>query len=270
MLKKINISTVVGLFSLFFGVQAEAAPVISVDAPRNRQPVTGVIQIYGWASDIIKMDQVTLRVDNQPELIIGYGGERSDVGQQRPNDDDAHHAGFSTALNTHLLGNGRQTITLSAKNTQGEITTTRFEIVVFNPPGGRGQDRIDLSRADIRLQGQTIILEQATINNQNHSTVALGFDASTNGFHFTDISAANPSTTSAIQGKIAYTEYGCAQSACHSVDPTSNQNQVLKGNQHHVITKALAGVPQMAMMEDELGNDSQALINIAAYLKELK
>ena len=268
MLKKINIFTIVGLLPLLTGV--EAAPVISVDAPRNNQSVSGIIQIYGWASDVIKMDRVTLQIDHQPELTIGYGGERSDVGEQRPEDDDANHTGFSTALNTHLLDNGRQPITLIAKNTLGETTTAHFEIVVFNPPGSRGQDRIDLTHAGMRVQGQDIILEQAAINGQTHATTALRFDPSTNGFHFANIGAGNPVSASVRQGKIAYSGYGCAQSACHSADPGSDQNQLLKGSQHTVITEAFAKIPQMAMMEAELAGNTQTMIDIAAYLQSLK
>ena len=268
MLKKINLFTATSLFSLGVGVQA--APVIFVDAPRDGQSVTGIIQIFGWASDVIEVEKVTLQTGNNSELKIGYGGERQDVSVRRTADDDPDHTGFSTALNTHLLANGRHTITLAANNVRGETTTVNFDIVVFNPSGGNSRDSVDLSTASVRIQGQNIILDQITINGQGSSNVELSFDASTNGFHLSAMGTASVNETSTLRGKEAYIEYGCAQSACHAIDPVANQNQVLIGGQQDVITAALANVPQMAMVASEIAGDQGVVMRIADYLDNLK
>lgn len=269
MLKKLNLWTAAGLFSLGVG-GIHAAPVIFVDAPRDGQSVTGIIQIYGWAADAIQVEKVTLKTGNNPSLRIGYGGERQDVSISRPGDDDPDHTGFSTALNTHLLANGRHTITLAANNIQGESTTVNFDIVVFNPSRGNGRDSINLSTANIRIQGQDIILDQVVINGQVSSNVELSFDPSTNGFHLVGMDAGNVDQTSTAQGKAAYIEYGCAQAACHAFDPLANQNQILMGTQQDVITEALARVPQMAMVAAEIAGDQGVVMGIAAYLGNTK
>ncbi len=187
MQKKLNILCAAGLLSVATGVVA--VPTINVDAPGNGETVTGIIQIYGWASDEAPMEDIMLQLDNDNPVTIGYGGSRTDVAAQRPNDDDADHSGFSTALNTHLLTNGMHKVTLSALNLAGEETSVSFDLMVFNPPGegANRRDEVHLHDTTMNLHEGNMVLDSVMINGQTYSGVKLKLNRVTNGFLIAEI-----------------------------------------------------------------------------------
>ena len=299
MQKKLNILCAAGLLSVATG--AVAVPTINVDAPSNGETVTGIIQIYGWASDEAPIEEVTLQLDNDNPVTIGYGGSRTDVAAQRPNDDDAAHSGFSTALNTHLLMNGMHTVTMAVLNLAGEETSVSFDLMVFNPPGedANRRDEVHLHDTTMNLHEGNMVLDGVMINGQTYSGVQLKFNPVTNGFQIvgmTDMGMGgmdggdndqggmnhggdndqsgmggmSGSEDPIVRGKAAYAQYGCAGSSCHTPDPAANQNNILKGSGHGAIMGALANVPQMADVAKQLGEDHRTMIDIADYIKSVK
>ena len=280
-LKKLQIIYITGLLSV--SVAAHAVPTINIDAPGNDETVTGTIQIYGWASGEPPMEQVTLQVDNDNPVTIGYGGQRTDVGLQRPNDYDANYSGFSTALNTHLLSNGAHKITLEAENVTGEKTVTSLNLTVYNPPGNESnnRDQVHLHNTTMSLHEGHMVLDNVMINGQTHNSIHLEFNPVTNSFQIVGIGATHttdndqtdggPSASDpVVLGKAAYAEYGCADASCHNVDPVANQNNILKGSGHGAIMGALATVPEMADVAKRLGEDHRTMIDIADYIKSVK
>ena len=278
MQKKLNVLWAAGLLSVATG--ASAVPTINVDAPTNGETVTGIIQIYGWASDEAPMEEVTLQVDNDTPVTIGFGGSRTDVEAQRPNDDNPAHSGFSTALNTHLLVNGGHTVTVTALNLAGEETSVSFALMVFNPPGegANRRDEVHLQDTTMSLHEGNMVLNGVMINGQTYSGVKLKFNPVTNGFQIIGVTDNDQGSTDGmsgsedpiVRGKAAYTQYGCADSSCHTSDPAANQNNILKGSGHGAIMGALANVPQMADVAKQLGEDHRTMIDIADYIKSVK
>lgn len=280
-LKKFKIVCTTGLLSV--SVIAQGVPTINVDAPGNGDSVTGTIQIYGWASGEAPMEQVTLQIDNDNPVTIGYGGERTDVGSQHLDDHDADHSGFSTALNTHLLPNGIHKITLTAENVAGEDAVTSLDLTVYNPPGnvGNSKDQLHLHETTMSLHEGNMVLDKVMINGQLHNGIKLKFNPVTNSFQIVDIEKVHeadndqasehiPSSDAVVRGKAAYAEYGCAEANCHTVDPAANQNNILKGSGHGAIMGAFATVPEMAEVAQRLGEDHRTMIDIADYIKDIK
>lgn len=174
------------LISLALPVTAFAAPKVVIDAPIAGSTQSGIIQIWGWASDEVPMNTVVIYIDDNPTPFIpGYGSERSDVEDVYPDDSDPHYSGYAGAFHTKTVANGEHTLTAVATNDLGETTTTTRKFVVSNTPDlDINRDEIDTSMATARVTDKHIFLDGVAINGRLYDNVELEFDDVLNGFRF--------------------------------------------------------------------------------------
>ncbi len=163
---------------------AFAGPFGNLEGPRAGEIVAGVVNVWGWVTDQSAVVKVELGTDRLGYFAdLGYGGTRNDVAAAYPDIGAAGHSGYAGALQTRHLPNGPVTLSVRATNAGGESTVFQQPIVVANPPeSGALWDSVDLSDADVRILGQSIMLDNVNINGRLYSNVNLNFDPYTDAF----------------------------------------------------------------------------------------
>jgi len=193
-LKSLSLAVGLSIASMTAG-NALAAPLVNLEGPAKNEVTTGIIVLYGWAIDVVKIDSVHVSIDNSRRvdvdnvLELAYGADRSDVARVFPEVDgweNPQKSGFSAAFGTANLKNGRHKIEIIVTNVNGEETVVTSHFIVTNPPGRNGpRDKIDISEAVIRIEGQTIIMDNVIINGVPSNGIIFEFDPTSNSFRLT-------------------------------------------------------------------------------------
>lgn len=100
----------------------------SIDAPAINSVISGDTIVDGWALDSAGVSKVEILADGKLIGQAQYGRERLDVQKAYPEYGNAN-SGYSYTLNTKLLNNGTQTISIRVTNNAGVATEAKSVIV---------------------------------------------------------------------------------------------------------------------------------------------
>lgn len=110
-------------FDIMMKIEAAAQdadfPVALLESPADRQKISGIATIHGWAVDKKGITKVELFIDGQFVGNIPYGGTRADVGNAYPGFPNAGDSGFGMAWNYSLLNSGDHAIKVRVHNQDG-------------------------------------------------------------------------------------------------------------------------------------------------------
>ena len=94
-------------------------PFGGVDQPQPNAPLSGKVDVMGWAFDDSAVDKVNVYVDGVLAGTATYGSSRPDIPIAFPNAPE--NVGFTFALDTHPYPNGSHTIEVRAFDPTGNI-----------------------------------------------------------------------------------------------------------------------------------------------------
>jgi hypothetical protein len=187
------------LFSVSNELSAANPLIGNIDTPNPTVTVTGAFPASGWA--ISKADPITsvaLRVDGSSFGNAQYGGVRTDVCALNPTAASCPDVGWSTSLNSALLGNGTHVLEITMSTASGHRASTNTTFNVSNPATGPGHLNIDSPNgASNPFQGLALFSGWAINDNSAVSSVSVTIDGvpygtATYGLVRTDVCAAYP------------------------------------------------------------------------------
>lgn len=98
-------------------------PYGNVDTPGHGAPVSGVVEVTGWAIDDRGVKEVEVVVDGETVGAARYGLSRADVAEEHGGLPDEPRFGFSFSLDTADLGSGAHDIEVIARDAAGNAST---------------------------------------------------------------------------------------------------------------------------------------------------
>jgi N-acetylmuramoyl-L-alanine amidase len=105
-----------------------------IGGPRNGLILTGTVDALGWALDWEGVDRIQILVDGNAYGVATHGGSRPRVTQRYPGYPESAGPGWSFALDTTQLSNGRHLLQVLVRDDDGdESLIGEREIIVFNP-----------------------------------------------------------------------------------------------------------------------------------------
>lgn len=115
-------------------VDVQNLPIVgSIDSPLNGSVLKGEVNVRGWFIDSSGISRVEVLVDGKSIGTAQYGLTRNDVANKFPDYQNAN-SGYSYALNTRNLTNGKHTISVKAIGNSGATSTLQSIVDVQNVP----------------------------------------------------------------------------------------------------------------------------------------
>jgi len=152
--------------SLLAWVRPSAAQITAVlETPSNKQNVSGIGVISGWAFSSVPNAKVTvqLSVDGNTIGTVACCSERDDVAQQYGS--QALLSGFAQGENFSNLSNGSHKIAVAISDNAGSPTKTiEIEISVIKVGGFSVLNVLDISQSTASISNQEIVLAKAFAN----------------------------------------------------------------------------------------------------------
>ncbi len=114
-------------YSIRIVVQDLDPPRRWIDYPSHLQPISGLFEVQGWATDASGVTSVTVKLDGAP-ITLGsffYGRPRYDVCAVHGDlkDPNCPNVGFNGFLDTANLANGPHTLTITVRDVYNNTTT---------------------------------------------------------------------------------------------------------------------------------------------------
>ena len=105
-------------------------PFGSMDAPLATQTATGIVPVWGWVLDDVKVARVEVLVDGVSDGTATYNQGRPDVATVYPNAPE--QIGFSYALDSRRYANGPHQVLIQATDQAGNIAVLPAVSIVFH------------------------------------------------------------------------------------------------------------------------------------------
>lgn len=151
------------VFSLLAWVRPSAAQITAVlETPSNKQNVSGIGVISGWAFSSAPNAKITvqLSVDGKTIGAVACCSERADVAQQYG--PQALSSGFAQGENFSNLSNGSHKIAVAISDDAGSPTKTiEIEVSVIQVGGFSLLAALDISSSTVSINNQEIVLAKA-------------------------------------------------------------------------------------------------------------
>ena len=162
--------------------------VLGIEEPSEASVMTGISNLRGWAVSPVKIDHIEWFLDGEAKGVIPYGGDREDVGQQYPQITGSGLSGFSSTLNYSLLPAGAHTLSIRVVDENGDHqeSTVSFDVTAFKSAFIAGAHGASIANADIRKQGENILLNNVDAEGNSYNIV-LTWNQATQSFYPTDI-----------------------------------------------------------------------------------
>jgi len=103
------------------------------DEPKD--PVSGNVEVIGWALAPEGISGVELSVDAGPAINAEYGATRNDLPALFPNVPNVLHSGFSVILDTRQLEDGIHRVTITARSKNGKTREIEVPLLVSQGVG---------------------------------------------------------------------------------------------------------------------------------------
>lgn len=114
-------------YSIRIVVQDLDPPRRWIDYPSHLQPISGLLEVQGWATDASGVTSITAKLDGAPITLgtYSYGLPRYDVCQVHADlkDPNCPNVGFRGFLDTANLANGPHTLTITVKDAYNNTTS---------------------------------------------------------------------------------------------------------------------------------------------------
>lgn len=152
------------LFSLFLCISAQSSLadiVMNFEVPAVDQKVSGIGPVSGWAFSTTTGAAVTvsLRVDDQPFIVVPCCVDRTDVAQARG--PQGLNSGFGQIFNFNRLADGDHTLEIKVQDGLTEETQSH-KVSVVRPGGFEFLSRLDLFDASASIKdNKEIVIENA-------------------------------------------------------------------------------------------------------------
>ena len=161
---------------------------IRLEEPINAQFHSGIGNLRGWAIATGAIDRVEIYIDGKYAYDAPYGGERTDVAEVYPDIAGSDNSGFSLAFGYSNLGVGQHTVTARAFDMLGEYmeSTATFEIVAFDKDFINKWAVVDLSPANMSVEGDEILLEDVWVDGELYD-LKLRWRTAEQGFEIIEI-----------------------------------------------------------------------------------
>ncbi len=155
-------------------------PVAVLEVPGNGQTVSGILPIFGWATDKKGIIKVELFIDDQWVANVPYGGTRKDVKNAYPDYPDAENSGFAMVWNYSTLASGDHSIKIRAHNKDG-LTKDLDAVVTVKKFHGEFVDKI--IPVERRLRRNVVTVDGI----DKIYDILLDWSNASQGFEITDI-----------------------------------------------------------------------------------
>ncbi len=139
---------------------ADAEIRVTLESPTNRQRVSGIGVVAGWAfsTDSITITRIRLRIDERPGDEIEYPGARFDVAQAFPAFPQALNSGFAYGANFSALSAGSHKIGVEITDSSGRVTIVDHDVTVVRVGGFPFLSLLNIAGATPRIDGKQIKL----------------------------------------------------------------------------------------------------------------
>lgn len=157
----VMVSTLLGCLILLWGAPSVADIVSNWESPLNKQRVSGIGIVSGWAYSTTPNATIAVKifVDGTDYGEIACCGERGDVAQTHG--PQALLSGFGRGVNFSGLSDGEHTLRLEIRDNVAAPTTIERQITVVRVGGFSFLDTLSLLAADANIDGQKVVIRQA-------------------------------------------------------------------------------------------------------------
>ena len=163
--------------------------IINLEEPVDGGTSSGVSNIRGWAVASDGIERIEVYFDGVFRGELPYGGSRGDVGAVYPDIVGSTNSGFGSTMAYGSLGNGEHTVTVRAVSMAGDMAedSARFEVVGFPYPFLRTDESPNLEGASVSLDGDSVVINDVTLQDGEDYEVTLGWLTASQGFEIRQV-----------------------------------------------------------------------------------
>ena len=157
------------LAALVCGATPAAAEIqATLESPPNKQTVTGIGVVAGWAFSTDSQATVTvkLRVDDKVIGDIAWPGQRGDVAANFPSQPQAVNSGFAVGVNFSELSSGSHKIGVEISDSRGASKIIDNEVTVIRVGDFTFLSSLDLVSARPDINGKQIKLPYVEVTDK--------------------------------------------------------------------------------------------------------
>lgn len=168
-IRHLVISTLLGCVTLVWGTPSVANIVSNWESPLDKQNLSGIGVIAGWAYSTTPNVQVTVKlfVDNTDSGAVACCSARGDVAAA--NGPQALLSGFGRGVNFSQLTDGEHTLKLEISDNVDAPQTLERKITVVRVGGYVLLSNLSLLTADANADGQKVVITDASAQEQGTS-----------------------------------------------------------------------------------------------------
>ena len=151
-----------------------------IERPDDQQIVSGVGVIHGWAfptDESATIREIRLLIDGSLRDMISCCSKRPDVFAHFRGGDGGHinevNSGWGTFVNYGELTAGSHRIGVRIEDSAGNSTVIERNITVVRLGGFEFVDRLDLSRANARIEGEEIVLSRVAVRDRDSQRIKI-------------------------------------------------------------------------------------------------
>lgn len=166
---------------LFWGLllpwRGEAAIIGSLEGPVDRQVVSGIGVIRGWAfaeTTGTRINQTTLRIDDNQPLIMPCCSARKDVQNAYPQypAENTLNSGYGFTFNYGNLSAGPHQLVVEIQDSSGAQSQYIHHVTVVKPGDFAYIDQVDLTAASASREGQDLRLSGLQVRDKASQQVS--------------------------------------------------------------------------------------------------